>query len=131
MADIVGGLAERGVPADRIHHEFFGAARPLPGEEQADAGPVVCGADGRPVTVTFARSGVTVPWRENTFSLLALAEQAGLRPDASCRTGLCGTCVTTLDDGEIAYVIDPTAPVEPGQVPVCCARPTTSVMIDL
>ncbi|MGV9891824.1 MOSC domain-containing protein [Streptomyces sp. NPDC003395] len=131
MADIVGGLAERGVPADRIHHEFFGAARPLPGEEQADAGPVVCGPDGRPVTVTFARSGVTVPWRENTFSLLALAEQAGLRPDASCRTGLCGTCVTTLDDGEIAYVIDPTAPVEPGQVPVCCARPTTSVMIDL
>ncbi|WP_181139885.1 MOSC domain-containing protein [Streptomyces sp. Ru71] len=138
MADIVGGLAERGVPADRVHHEFFGAARPLPGvqgaegaQEPAEAGPVARDADGRPLVVTFARSGVTVPWRENTFSLLALAEQAGLRPDASCRTGLCGTCVTTLDDGEVAYVIDPTAPVEPGQVPVCCARPTTSVMIDL
>ncbi|MEV0981676.1 MOSC and FAD-binding oxidoreductase domain-containing protein [Streptomyces sp. NPDC049915] len=135
MADVVAGLAGLGVPADRVHHEFFGAARPLTGEEptegHTDAGPPARDADGRPVTVTFARSGVTVPWRENTFSLLALAEQAGLRPDASCRTGLCGTCVTGLDAGEVAYVIEPTAPVEPGQVPVCCARPTTSVMIDL
>ncbi|MFG3151439.1 MOSC domain-containing protein [Streptomyces sp. NPDC048219] len=132
MADMVTGLIERGVPEERVHYEFFGAARPLlGGTEDGQAGPVAVDADGRPIVVTFARSGLSVPWRENTFSLLALAEQAGLRPDASCRTGLCGTCVSRIDDGEVEYAIEPMDGDRPGQVTVCCARPATSVMIDL
>ncbi|NGO68343.1 MOSC domain-containing protein [Streptomyces boncukensis] len=132
MADIVTGLVERGVPAEQVRYEFFGAARPLFGDEAGEgAGAVVADGDGRPVTVTFARSGITVPWRENTFSLLALAEQAGLRPEASCRTGLCGTCVARIDGGRVDYAITPLDEAPPGQVTVCCARPATSVMIDL
>jgi ferredoxin-NADP reductase/MOSC domain-containing protein YiiM len=133
MEDMVTGLTDRGVPADQVHFEFFGAARSF-GDgagDAAEAGPVAVDADGRPIVVTFARSGIAVEWRENTFSLLALAEQAGLRPEASCRTGLCGTCVSRIDDGEVEYAIDPMDGVQPGQVTVCCARPTTSVMIDL
>ncbi|PZG03042.1 MOSC and FAD-binding oxidoreductase domain-containing protein [Nonomuraea aridisoli] len=131
MADIVTGLIHRGVPLNQVHYEFFGAARSLLGEEKTEDGPVATGADGRPIVVTFARSGIAVPWRKNTFSLLALAEQAGLRPEASCRTGLCGACVSRIDDGEVEYAIDPMYGVQPGQVTVCCARPSTSVMIDL
>lgn len=132
MADIVTGLVDRGVPADQVRYEFFGAARSLFGEDRdGTAGDVVVTADGRPITVTFARSGIAVPWRENTFSLLALAERAGLRPEASCRTGVCGTCVSRIDDGEVEYAIQPMDEVPPGQVAVCCARPTTSVMIDM
>ncbi|MEU7864258.1 MOSC and FAD-binding oxidoreductase domain-containing protein [Nonomuraea sp. NPDC049141] len=131
MEDIVTGLVEWGISADHVNFEYFGAARSLFGDEEAEAAPIAVDADGRPIVVTFARSGIAVPWRENTFSLLALAEQAGLRPEASCRTGLCGICVSRIDDGEIEYAIDPMDGVQPGQVTVCCARPTTSVMIDL
>lgn len=134
MADMVAGLTDRGVPEDRVHFEFFGAARSLLSAAEgagAEAGPVAVDAEGRPIVVTFARSGIAVEWRENTFSLLALAERAGLRPEASCRTGVCGTCVCRIDDGEVEYAIDPVNDVQPGQVTVCCARPTTSVMIDL
>ncbi len=132
MADVVSGLVDRGVAEERVHYEFFGAATSLFGElDAADAGPEAVDRDGRPIVVTFARSGISVPWRENSFSLLALAEQAGLRPDASCRTGLCNTCVCRIDDGEVDYAIEPMNAVTPGKVAVCCARPRTSVMIDL
>ncbi|MGW9593951.1 MOSC domain-containing protein [Streptomyces chartreusis] len=134
MADMVNGLIDRGVPEGQVHYEFFGAARPLLGDAagtETEPGPVAVDADGRPIVVTFARSGISVEWRENTFSLLALAEQAGLSPESDCRTGVCGLCVSRLDDGEVEYVIDPMDDAQPGQVTVCCARPATSVMIDL
>jgi ferredoxin len=132
MADIVSGLLARDVPEDRLHYEFFGAAGSLLGDNVEDgAGSEAVDAAGRPILVTFARSGITVPWREGTFSLLALAERAGLRPDASCRSGLCNTCVCRLDDGEVEYAIEPMDVVTSGKVAVCCARPRTSVMVDL
>lgn len=132
MADVVSGLLDREVPEDRVHYEFFGAATSLFGNADSDeAGPAAFDSEGRPILVTFARSGITVQWRENSFSLLALAEQAGLRPDASCRTGVCNTCVCRIDDGEVEYAIEPMDAVTPGKVAVCCARPRTSVMIDL
>jgi len=132
MADIVAGLLDRKVPENRVHYEFFGAATSLFGDaDSGAAGPEAVDGDGRPILVTFARSGITVPWRDNSFSLLALAEQAGLRPDASCRTGVCNTCVCRIDDGEVEYAIEPMDAVTPGKVAVCCARPRTSVMIDL
>jgi ferredoxin-NADP reductase/MOSC domain-containing protein YiiM len=132
MADIVSGLLDRQVPGDCVHYEFFGAATSLFGDGgDGGDGPAALDAEGHPILVTFARSGVTVPWRENSFSLLSLAEQAGLRPDASCRAGLCNTCVCRIDDGEVEYAIEPMDAITPGKVAVCCARPRTSVMIDL
>ncbi|MFC7546463.1 MOSC domain-containing protein [Plantactinospora sp. GCM10030261] len=132
MADVITGLLDRGVSRDRVHYEFFGAATTLFGaDESTDSGPEARDDEGRPILVTFARSGITVPWRSGSFSILALAERAGLRPEASCRTGLCNTCVTRLDDGEVDYVIEPMDVVTPGKVAVCCARPRTSVMLDL
>lgn len=134
MANMVTGLIDRGVPEDQVHYEFFGAAKPLFGDtagEKTEPGPVAVDAAGRPIVVTFARSGISVEWRENTFSLLALAEQTGLRPESDCRTGVCGMCVSRLDDGEVEYAIDPMDGAQPGQVTVCVARPATSVMIDL
>jgi ferredoxin-NADP reductase/MOSC domain-containing protein YiiM len=132
MADVVSGLLAVGVPEEQVRHEFFGTAASLFGDDPAgDVGREATDGEGRPILVTFARSGVTVPWRENSFSLLSLAERSGLRPAASCRTGLCNTCVCRLDSGEIEYVIEPMDPVTAGKVAVCCARPRTSVMIDL
>jgi ferredoxin len=44
---------------------------------------------------------------------------------------VCNTCVCRIDDGEVEYAIEPMDAVTPGKVAVCCARPRTSVMIDL
>ncbi|MEJ3651952.1 MOSC domain-containing protein [Actinomycetes bacterium KLBMP 9759] len=131
MADVVAGLLARDVPEERVRYEFFGAGTSLFGQDGEDDGPEALDGHGRPILVTFARSGRTVPWRENSFSLLALAERVGLRPEASCRTGVCNTCVARIDDGEVEYAIEPMDPVTPGKVAVCCARPRSSVMIDL
>lgn len=130
IEDIVGGLTERQVSSERIHFEYFGAA-PAPAMEESDLGAEVLDAHGRVITVTFARSGVTAPWRENLFSILALAERAGMRPDASCRTGLCGTCVSAINSGSIEYAISPLQETSEGEVLICCARPTSSLTLDV
>ncbi|MGR6924418.1 MOSC domain-containing protein [[Actinomadura] parvosata] len=131
MQDMIDGLVERGVPRDRVRFEFFGAVRSPLRDGGAQAGAAVVDAHGRPILVTFVRSGLAVRWREDTFSLLALAERAGLRPDASCRSGLCGACMCRIDDGEVEYAVAPVNGVPPNQVLVCCTRPTTSVMLDM
>jgi len=132
MRDMVKGLMSRGVPKDQIRYEFFGAGGSLFEEEvDTDKLPDAVDAEGRPITVTFARTGRTVPWKEGMFSVLSLAEHSGLRPDASCRTGLCGICVCRIDAGDVEYAVEPLERPRSGEVMICCARPTTSVMLDL
>jgi ferredoxin-NADP reductase/MOSC domain-containing protein YiiM len=130
IEEIVDGLKRRQVSSERIHFEYFGAA-PSPVVETGDLGEDVLDADGRAITVTFARSGVTAPWKEGMFSILSLAERSGMRPQASCRTGLCGTCVCPIDKGNVEYVIDPSQKTSDNEVLICCARPTTSITLDL
>jgi ferredoxin-NADP reductase/MOSC domain-containing protein YiiM len=133
MRDIIRGLVDRGVPKDRIRYEFFGQNEPLFDEpaEAADSSEPAMDAGGKPIIVTFARSGVSVPWTKGAFSILSLAEQRGLRLANSCRTGLCSVCVCRLDAGEVTYAVEPIEPPAEGEVMICCAQPTTSVMLNL
>jgi ferredoxin len=133
MRDIIRGLVDRGVPKDRIRYEFFGQNEPLfddPVTMEGSSEPAT-DAQGKPIIVTFARSGVSVPWTKGAFSILSLGEQRGLRLANSCRTGLCSVCVCRLDAGEVAYEVEPIEPPAAGEVMICCARPTTSVMLNL
>src|SRR5260370_1401516 len=61
MRDIIRGLVDRGVPKDRIRYEFFGQNEPLFDDPVAteDCSEPAMDADGRPIIVTFARSGVS------------------------------------------------------------------------
>lgn len=63
------GYADIMATSDQVHYKLVGAARSLFGEEDQDGqtDAVAVDGDGRPITVTFARSGITVPWRENTW----------------------------------------------------------------
>ena len=132
MQDIIRGLVDRGVEKTRIHYEFFGASVPLFGEQFEDEdGEPVTDANGKPIVVTFARSAVTVPWRQNVASLLILAEHNGLQPPQSCRSGICEVCICRLDAGEVSYDCEIINPPKKGEVMVCCAQPLTSVMVDL
>jgi ferredoxin-NADP reductase len=131
MQDIIRGLVARGVSKEQLHYEFFGTGAPLFNEPaEADNTEPVLDQHGQPIVVTFAKSGVTLPWTQGSFSLLSLAERNGLRPDASCRSGLCNSCMCRLDSGEVTYIMETANTPPTGEILLCCSRPTTSVMVD-
>ena len=131
MKSLFGGLASWGVPADRIHYEFFGPASALTGRSQVStpkraAAAVECCGE---TEVIFSKAGVKANWNASFDSLLDLAEANGLSPDYSCRSGVCQTCACPLEDGEVEYVLDPLEPPDPGTVLICCAKPRTDRVV--
>lgn len=147
MKAVYGLLRNAGVPKARIAYEFFGPATVL--EEDVErhvatvlptyapplptSPPPLPTAPVAPATtmIGFKRSGKRVAWDEASPSLLDFAEAQGLRPDFSCRSGVCGTCKTRVLSGEVVYSDEPLDPVEPGHALICCARPNGSVDLDL
>ena len=103
-------------------------ARALP-EWIASAAPVAVTGDA--AEVVFRRSGVTVPWNDASASILELAEAAGLDPAFSCREGICSTCSCAITEGAVEYTSDPLDPPPPGQVLICCSRPSGRIVLDL
>lgn len=124
-----------GIEKSRIRYEFFGPATILEEDEPVTVpAPPTAGVKQAPdaeMSVRFEPSGPTVVWNEGSHTLLELAEQAGLSPAFSCRAGLCNTCQTPLLSGSVEYIEDPLIEPDPGQVLLCCARPTSSVVLAL
>jgi ferredoxin len=89
------------------------------------------GPPGTGPQVTFSRSGITVPFGDPWRNVLDLADACDVPTRWSCRTGVCHTCVTPLLTGTISYDPDPLDPPSDGQVLICCARPTTDIVLDL
>ena len=83
------------------------------------------------ITVNFQASAKNALWPRTTKSLLEFAEGQGLRPDFSCRAGICGSCATRLISGEVSYFEDPLDDPGAGKVLLCCTRPVSSVVLDL
>ena len=123
MKSLFTGLLAWGVAEDRIHYEFFGPASALidgDGHKMAAGGNVDGAAD---IDVTFARSGVTANWNPSFGNILKMAEGLGLKPDFSCRSGICNTCLSGLFAGEVEYVEEPLELPDPGNVLICCSQP--------
>jgi ferredoxin-NADP reductase len=134
MKSLYCGLLSLGVAESRIHYEFFGPASVL----KEDAGPsgqaLARSAEEElagELRVTFARSGVTAAWDPNCESILDLAEQQGLSPAFSCRSGICHTCMCELVEGEVEYLEEPLDAPDPGCVLICCSRPKSELVIDV
>jgi ferredoxin-NADP reductase/MOSC domain-containing protein YiiM len=133
IRDVTAALAALGVPSARIHSEVFSTLAPInPGVVDHDrpAPHQPAGAPGTGPAVTFARSGLTVNWRQSDTSLLGLAEACDVPTRFSCRSGVCHTCVTPLISGAVSYVPDPLEPPPADQVLVCCAEPTADLVLD-
>ncbi|WP_432477813.1 2Fe-2S iron-sulfur cluster-binding protein [Nocardioides sp. GXQ0305] len=115
-----------GVDPERCHEESFDlAAR---GAEHA----VAAAPSGPTYAVTFGRSGLTVPCGESE-TLLDAALRAGLRPPSMCREGICGTCRTSLVEGQVDLrhaggIRD--RDVEQGEILLCCSRPCGDLVVD-
>jgi ferredoxin-NADP reductase/MOSC domain-containing protein YiiM len=134
MDDISAGLAGLGFDGSRIHTEPFGPASSVtPGiAAKAARAPHSPGGDpGTGPTITFARSDLAVPWRDEYGSLLELAEACDVPVRWSCRTGVCQTCQTTLIAGDVDYSPDPIEPATEGSVFICCSRPRDDLALDL
>ncbi|WP_410671544.1 MOSC domain-containing protein [Amycolatopsis sp. cmx-4-68] len=127
-------LVSLGFDPAQVHSELFGGVSAInPGltgvVRRTPHAPA--GAAGTGPAVTFARSGLTVPWREDYPSLLEFAEACDVPTRWSCRTGVCHTCVTPVLAGGVAYDPEPLEPPAAGEALVCCARPREDVVLDL
>ena len=124
MRSIYQGLKDLNVRDERIHYEFFGPGATLlvddPGHSQGLVGDL---ENIGPVTVRFARSEKQGTWDPSKGTLLDLAESVGLRPAYSCRSGICGTCETRVESGQVAYTTAPFASPPPSTALICCAYP--------
>jgi ferredoxin-NADP reductase/MOSC domain-containing protein YiiM len=134
MTDMQDALAAAGVDPARIRTELFGALPSInPGlTGQASRSPhQPPGPPGTGPLVTFARSGLSVPFPEGQRSVLELADACDVPTRWSCRTGVCHTCATPLLSGDVGYAPDPLEPPADGEVLICCARPGTDIVLDM
>ena len=131
MQSLFAGLLGWGVPGDRIYYEFFGPASALTNRAQVSTPKRIAGAAEccGEMEVTFSKAGIKANWNPSFESILDLAEANGLSPEYSCWTGICHTCVSSLEDGNVEYVLDPLDPPDPGSVLICCAKPKTNVVV--
>jgi ferredoxin-NADP reductase len=127
MQELYRDLEAWGVPPARIHYEFFGPAADLTEgrkTREPESGDGVW-------AVSFTQSEMNIRWDSEFGNILELAEANGLRPDFSCRAGICHTCSVPLIRGEVEYACEPIELPDPGHVLICCAKPRTDVVIDV
>ena len=135
MHDIGAALAARGAAPDRVRSEIFGAEEAItPGVVTGAPKPPPhppAGDPGTGAAVSFARSNLAVPWDPAFRSVLEFAEACDVPVRWSCRTGVCHTCATGLVSGEVQYGLEPLEPPEPGDVLICCCKPSSELVLDL
>ena len=102
METLVPALAEWGVASDDIYYESFGPAS-LIKHENATRQVTTAETTAQAFTVTFSKSGKSIPWDPAADSLLEFAEANGIEVESGCRAGSCGSCQTGLPAGEVDY----------------------------
>ena len=143
MQAVYSMLIRLGVPEPQIRYEFFGPSTVLKAQAAPAAPPARATAAqlaehraedpdaGKAPMVTFARSGMSLPWDGSSESILAFAEANGLSPDFSCRAGVCSSCQCVLKSGSVDYFEEPLGELEEGTVLICCSRPAGDVVLDI
>ena len=123
MQALYDGLTGMGVSDAQIHYESFGPATVLKHDAANQRPSLIRTGAQEPVAVSFAGSNIDLEWSPDKGTLLDLAEAAGLNPEYSCRSGICGTCATQLKCGDVDYIEEPSAPLADGEVLICCSTP--------
>jgi ferredoxin len=86
---------------------------------------------GQILTINFAKSGKQLPWQPGNGNLLDFAEAHGIAVNSGCRAGGCGSCQTTIAQGEVHYQQAPDFDPEPGTCLMCVATPQTDLTLAL
>lgn len=128
MAQLSGELIAAGLSAAQIHMEHFHVSKPPPTARKAASGDAT--ARERDILVEFRQSGKVLPWDAEAKSLLTFALANDVYISSGCEYGDCGTCLTPLLSGAVAYGhrtgIDP----DPGSCLPCSCKPVTSIVLD-
>lgn len=129
MQTITDDLRTWGVPDSWVHFEAFGPASvkraPKPEDKAAAAAAPSAGFE-----VQFARSGKSVAWNASFGSVLDLADEQGVKIDAGCRAGNCGSCLVAIKSGEVEYLVEHGAEVERGSCLTCICKPKGMLVLD-
>jgi stearoyl-CoA 9-desaturase NADPH oxidoreductase len=114
-------LKDAGVPRTQIHVEHFGPA-PVDREGLQAKGRVLLNGSSKTLETSDEESG----------SILAMAEQHGLRPQSGCRMGLCGQCRCTKTSG-VVYNTRTGLYSDTGKerIQICVSVPVGDVAIEL
>ncbi len=127
MKSITDDLAAWGVPDKSVHFEAFGPAT------VKKAAPVQTPIETdllSKLQVTFSRSGKTLRWNPKTATLLDFAEENGVKIEAGCRAGNCGTCLVAIKSGDVKYVTEHGATGEDGSCLTCICKPRSNLVLD-
>jgi ferredoxin-NADP reductase len=128
METLVPGLSEWGVATDDIHYESFGPAS-LIKHENSTRQVTTKETAAQVFTITFSKSGKSVPWDPSADSLLEFAEANGIEVESGCRAGSCGSCQTGLAAGEVDYHQEPDAEVDSGHCLLCITTPRSDLTL--
>jgi ferredoxin-NADP reductase len=134
LRDLTAGLDSWGVSGSCVRTEIFGPGESMtPGVVNAAASPphLPAGPAGDGPGVSFARSGLAVPWDSKFGSLLELAEACDVPVKWSCRTGVCHTCESGLISGTVSYQPEPLQAPAQGNLLICCSKPQEEIVLDL
>jgi ferredoxin-NADP reductase len=129
MDSLRSGLGELGVSEDKVFFESFSKGGTTKGKTQ----PVTTNdAEIDSAEVVFAASGKTLTWQKGNGTILEFAEENGINPPYSCRQGICLTCMSELQEGEVEYVEPPTNEPNEDSVLICICQPKTNkVVLDI
>lgn len=123
MAALVPGFEDAGIAAEDIRFEAFGPAS-IPRRSDPPQPAVLQHA------VTLHQSEIQFTW-DGTSTLLESIEAAGVYPDAGCRSGNCGSCLTGIRSGTVHYTTKPATQVIPGYCLPCVAQPASPLDLDV
>ena len=118
------GLKMWGVPDNQVFYESFERKASNSIEPQIATDKGITEAQ-----IVFAESNRKLTWTINDGTLLEFAEANDIYPPFSCRSGICGTCMCKILEGEVAYEQVPTAAIEPGSALICISKPHTSKVV--
>ncbi len=87
--------------------------------------------DGMPKPVHWVGvDGLEQPARhQHARTLLESLEAQSIQIPYQCREGYCGSCRTQLIDGEVAYLEEPMAWINEGEILPCCCVPKGDIKI--
>ena len=132
LESLVPALEDWGVRDSHIHFEAFGPASVIRKKTASQtASALNAPTPDQALTITFATSGKQLPWQPGNGTLLDFAEAHGIAVNSGCRAGGCGTCQTTIAQGEVHYQQAPDFDAEPGTCLMCVATPRTHLTLAL
>ncbi|VEB96196.1 CDP-6-deoxy-L-threo-D-glycero-4-hexulose-3-dehydrase reductase [Cedecea lapagei] len=81
--------------------------------------------------ITLSITGAQLTSEEEHPSLLAALESHKVCVEYQCREGYCGSCRTRLLAGEVQWLTEPLAFIQPGEILPCCCKARGDIEIEM